>query len=140
MEEFLGYFKSAATQIVHVHQYEYVKALMDFVRDMIPQLPEVQAYMARIGARISFSEVDPIAFPEPLGIRTPILHVVSGTVELSTREGRPHPTRKLVFDGCVAVRVHGRRCLGAFTLTGRLDDEINHDNPVVEYAYLPEDD
>jgi hypothetical protein len=133
----VGYLKTTATQIVYVHDYEYVKALMDFVRDGIPQLQEVQSHLARIGARISFSEVDPIEFPEPLGIRGPILHVVSGTVELSTPEGRPHPTRKLLFDGCVAVEVYGRRCLGSFSLSGGLH---NDDDQVFEYGYLPKDD
>lgn len=138
-EEFLAHFKSTANQIVHVHHSDYVKTLMDFVRDTIPLLPEVQDHLARIGARISFSQVDPIAFPEPMGIHSPILHAVSGTVELSTREGRPHPIRKLNFAGCVAVEVHGRRCLGAFALSGGLEDELDLVDQVVEYAYLPED-
>jgi hypothetical protein len=136
-EEFVGYFKKTATQIVYGHEYEYVKALMDFVRDAIPQLREVQSHLGHIGARISFSEVDPINFPAPLGIPGPILHVVSGTVELSTLEGRPHPSRKLFFDGSVAVEVFGRRCLGAFSLSGGLH---NDDDQVFEYGYLPNDD
>ena len=139
MEKFLTCFQSAASQSVYLHDSEYVKALMDFVRDTMPQVPEVQNYLARIGAHISFTAVDPIQFPEPIGLSTPVLHVVSATVELSTRDGRPHPTRRLFFDGCVTVRVCGRRCLGTLELSGRLDEEGIGGSDVVEYAYLPED-
>lgn len=138
-DEFLEHFKSAAMQTVHVHQSDYLKSLTDFVRDSIPNVPEVKAHVALIGARISFAEVDPINILMPLNVGTSILQVVSGTVELSTIQGRPHPTRKMSFDGCVTVPVHGRRCYGAFTLTGTLVDEFSYGALGLEYSYLPED-
>lgn len=138
-EEFLRHFKAAAPTIVYLHEHEYVAALMEFARNSIPKLPSVQDHVGRIGARISYVEVHPIEFPLPMGIHSPILHAISATVETSSVGTRRRQIRKLDFDGCVAVKVHNRRCLGAFTLTGNLVDADGRDQEF-EYGYLPADD
>lgn len=137
-EVFLRHFKAAASTTVYLHEHEYVAALMEFARNSIPKLTTVQDHVGRIGARIAFVEVHPIEFPMTMGIHSPILHVISATVEINSTGGQRQQTRKLDFDGCVAVNVQSRRCLGAFTLTGGLVDVDGRDQEF-EYGYLPAD-
>lgn len=134
--DFLMYFQSVAKQTIHMRHSDYVLALTKFVAAAMPMLPSVQTHLSHREIEVGFSEGGGISVQEPLELHSPLLHVVNVTVELSDARGRLHPQPDLFFDGCVVVAVLGRRCLGAFELTGDLKDESKPGAEALEYAYI----